>query len=143
MMTYKATNGLSSHFYNFPSLEAAEAYYLDLLGPEYIVTLADPEDQVPDKTPAEKLTERQVFGASLRDKILLDNEAFAVDRNSPLTEAENDALLAKFYLIMVILPAGNLQHALEKIEDVVVDTIYTQTRKDADILALTDFIAAQ
>ena len=101
------------------------------------------EVQVTAKTESEKLAERKDFGQRLVDRYLLTNDAIAKARGEPLTVAESDQQTAKFAGILMILPIGSLRQALEKIQATATDTIYTQDRKDADILALTEFIAAQ
>jgi len=64
-MTYKATNGVTSYRKNFADLAAAQAYYLPILGDKYTVALASSGEQIPEKTEAQKLEERQTFGKEL------------------------------------------------------------------------------
>lgn len=143
MATYKATKGELKVLKNFADLATAEAYFLSTLGADYTVTLADPSEEIAERTDAEKLADRKEFGQSLVDRYLLQNDAIAAERGYPLTVAESDQQTAKFATILMILPIGSLRQALSKIEATATDTIYTQDRKDADVLALTEFIAAQ
>jgi hypothetical protein len=143
MATYKATKGELKVLKNFADLATAEAYFLATLGADYIVSLADPTEQIAERTDAEKLADRKEFGQYLVDRYLLQNDAIAAARGYPLTVAESDQQTAKFATILMILPIGSLRQALSKIQSTAVDSIYAQERKDADILALTEFIAAQ
>jgi hypothetical protein len=143
MATYKATKGELKVLKNFSDLAAAEAYFLAKLGAEYTVKLAEPSEEIAERTDAEKLADRKEFGQSLVDRYLLQNDAIASARGYPLTVEESDQQTAKFATILMILPIGSLRQALSKIQGTAIDTIYTQDRKDADILALTEFIAAQ
>jgi hypothetical protein len=137
MKTFQVQKDNFEKILPFVDLAAAEAHW------NYLQPCIITEVYLPVKTDAEKLAERKEFGQSLVDRYLLQNDAIAAARGYPLTVAESDQQTAKFASIMMILPIGSLRQALAKIQAVAVDTIYTQDRKDADILDLTNFIAAQ
>lgn len=143
MATYKATKGALKVLKNFADLATAEAYFLATLGAEYTVKLAEPSEQIADRTDAEKLNDRQVFGANLLNQYLLDNDAIAEARGYPLTVAESNQQASKFSSVMGVLPLGSLRQALAIITATATDDIFTQVRKDAYILALNTFIDSQ
>jgi hypothetical protein len=143
MQTYKATNGVTSYLKNFADLAAAQAYFLPILGDKYTVTLASAGEQIPEKTEAQKLDERQVFGKQLLNDYLMDNDAIAKERGFPFTVEETAQQAQKFQLVMGILPLGSLKQSLDVISITATDTIFTQERKDKYIAALQNFILGQ
>jgi hypothetical protein len=143
-MTYKASDGIHTYLKNFGSLVNAQSYFSGIgLGPEYEITEASASEQIPDKTDAEKLAERQDFGTNLLNKYLLDNDAIAAARGEPLTVTESNQQAAKFQAVMGVLPLGSLRQALAIIQATATDTIFTQERKDNYIAQLNNFLAGQ
>jgi hypothetical protein len=143
MATYKATKGGLKILKNFADLAAAQAYFLAEVGSEYTVKLAEPSEQITERTDAEKLADRKEFGQSLVDRYLLDNDALAEARGYPLTVTESNQQSAKFQAVIGVLPLGSLRQALAIITATATDGIFTQPRKDAYILALNEFIDSQ
>jgi hypothetical protein len=144
MPTYKATKIGEPVFYkNCVDLAAAETYFIATIGTGFTIKLAEPNEQMPDKTDAEKLAERQSFGTNLLNQYLLDNDAIAAARGEPLTVTESNQQAAKFQAVMGVLPLGSLRQALAIIQATPTDTIFTQERKDNYIAQLTNFIASQ
>jgi len=142
MKTYKATLGPNSYLQNFADLTAAKAYFEPLL-PGCTVKEADAADQIPVKSDAEKLTERQTFGKQLLNEYLIDNDLIASQRGYPFTIEETVQQAQKFQLVMGILPLGSLKQCLTIIEGTAIDTIFTQERKDKYIASLNQFITGE
>lgn len=143
MQSYNATNGVISYFKNFADLDTAKAYFLSILGDKYNVSLASASEQIPAKTEAQKLDERQTFGKELLNQYLIDNDAIASQRGYAFTIEETVQQATKFQLVMGILPLGSLKQCFTIISGTAIDTIFTQTRKDAYILALNNYINIQ
>jgi hypothetical protein len=124
----------------FSKLEDAQAWAFGYFGDGYTITDLGP---VPQKSEAEKLSERQDFGKQLLNDYLMDNDAIAKERGFPFTVEETAQQATKFQLVMGILPLGSLKQSLDVISVTATDTIFTQERKDKYIAALQNFILGQ
>jgi hypothetical protein len=137
MKTFQVRKDNFEQELKFEDLAAAEAYW------NYLQPCTIQEVPTIVKTDAEKLADRQTFGIDLRDKYLLDNDAIVEARGYPMTLEESNQQAAKFSTVMAVLPIGSLRQSLAIISATATDVIFTQERKDAYILLLTEFIAAQ
>ena len=140
MQTYKATNGVTSYLKNFADLETAKAYFLPILGDKYTVTLASESEQIPTKTPSQKLFERQEFGKLMVIEYYLDNDALAAQAGSPMDSALSYTLANQFNGLKVLLEGGSIIQAKDIITAMTTDSIFTQERKDKYLGMINAFL---
>lgn len=143
MTTYLISKGDWSQPREFDNIEDAKSWALANVGKDCTVIIAGLNDQIKPISEAEKLSNRQTFGKELLNQYLMDNDAIAAARGYPFTIEETVQQATKFQLVMGILPLGSLKQCLTVITNTAIDTIFTQTRKDAYILALNNYINNQ
>lgn len=125
MKTYKAQKDYISYFKNFGSLQDAENYFYLNLGNDYIISLADDNEQIPILTPIQRLQLDIDFGNQLINSFLEDNRNYGY-----ISLQDSMILLEKFNNIEKLSRLGAIRDVKVLMENVVVDNIFTQERKD-------------
>jgi len=137
MQTYNITNGKITYTIDFESLADAQSF-ADGLGVGYTATLAPPNEQIPPITGAERVQMVLDFGNELKVTFLNDNQSSPL---FPFTEAQNNALMAKFQTILSFAQVGSILQISEILPSIVIDEIFTQARKDNYIAMCANFLA--
>ena len=137
MQTYNITNGKITYTIDFASLADAQSF-ADGLGVGYTATLAPPNEQIPPITGAERVQMGLEFGDELKVTFLNDNQSSPL---FPFTEAQNNALMAKFQTILSFAQVGSILQISEILPSIVIDEIFTQARKDNYIAMCANFLA--
>ena len=137
MQTYSITNGKITYTIDFESLADAQSF-ADGLGVGYTATLAPPNEQIPPITGAERVQMVLDFGNELKVTFLNDNQSSPL---FPFTEAQNNALMAKFQTILSFAQVGSILQISEILPSIVIDEIFTQARKDNYIAMCANFLA--
>ena len=122
MNTYKFSRLGGSFFMDFSNFAEAEAFSL-LLEPMIVEEL--PTE--PSLDIAQKLESDKSFCLYLTDRFTKQN------RESGITEAESLALLVKFKDILSMAQVGAINSVYLLLQNVEIDSIYTQARKDEDL----------
>ena len=134
MQTYKIYKDFWACFKNFNSLEDAQIY-ADSLGSGYIAELASPEDQIPILTPTERLPLDIDFGNQLINTFLEDNRNYGY-----ISIQDSITLLNKFNDIEKLCRLGSIKDVQTLMQNVIVDNIFTQERKDKYLQMITDYL---
>jgi hypothetical protein len=137
MQTYKITNGIATYTKNFASLQDAQTF-ADSLGEGYTATLAPPSEQIPPITGRERVQMGLDFGNELTFTFLDDNQSSAF---YPFTEAQNNALMAKFQSVLAFAQVGSIRQISDMLPSIATDEIFTQARKDNYITMCANFLA--
>lgn len=128
MNSYKFTR--TSFFYmSFSSFEEAEAFSL-LLEP----MIVEEEPIKPSLDIAQKLESDKAFCLYLTDRFSKQN------REAGITEPEALALLAKFKDILSMAQVGAINSVYLLLQNVDIDAIYTQARKDKDLSDIENYL---
>ena len=137
MPTYKIQKENWETLQNFPSLEAAQTF-ADSLGQGYTATLAPPSEQIPPITGRERVQMGLDFGNELTFTFLDDNQSSPL---YPFTEAQNNALMAKFQSVLSFAQVGSIRQISDMLPSIATDEIFTQARKDNYIAMCANFLA--
>lgn len=137
MQTYNIKKGDWTNTQNFASLEDAQAF-ADSLGEGYTATLAPPSEQIPPITGKERVQMGLAFGVELTITFLEDNQTSAF---YPFTEAQNNALMAKFQSVLAFAQVGSIRQISDMLPNIVTDEIFTHARKDNYIALCANFLA--
>ncbi len=120
----------------------ADSYFVD----GYTIADLGP---VIEPTESEKLAARQTFGKELLNEYLIDNDLISKAWGRPFTPTETAQQAGKFLVIangvvvttiQELLTLGSLTQALAIMQNIVVDDIFTQERKDKYINKLSQFL---
>jgi hypothetical protein len=130
MNVYKIYNSLKSYFKRFDTIEEAQAY-ADSLGEGYSVEFV--EEYTPP-TAEERLALDTDFCTFLVNRFNILN------REAGVTEPEALALLAKFKDILSMAQVGAINSVYLLLQNVEVDSIYTQARKDKDLSDIENYL---
>lgn len=128
MNSYKFTR-ISFFYMSFSSFEEAEAFSL-LLEPMVV----EEEPIKPSLDIAQKLESDKAFCLYLTDRFSKQN------REAGVTEPEALALLAKFKDILSMAQVGAINSVYLLLQNVDVDSIYTQARKDKDLSDIENYL---
>lgn len=128
MNSYKFTR-ISFFYMSFSSFEEAEAFSL-LLEP----MIVEEEPIKPSLDIAQKLESDKAFCLYLTDRFSKQN------REAGVTEPEALALLAKFKDILSMAQVGAINSVYLLLQNVDVDSIYTQARKDKDLSDIENYL---
>lgn len=145
-MIYKITNTEQPNWSGFKSYNSlAEAQLaVSAYGPTFSVVEADAVDQIHEKPTEQKIKERiqerKAFGQALEDLFLYDNAMYFATRGTPVTKAESKSLRTKTKDAWENAKVGSLEVCLEELQDIVVDTIFTQERKDKYITMINNYL---
>lgn len=131
MDIYKIKKGNWSGETKAESLEDAQAF-ADSLGEGYTAEYYAP--YVPP-TYEEQLAADVAFCRMLTERFVLEN------RQAGVTTEQSAALLLKFKDIMSMAQIGAVSSVYALLQNVVVDEIYTQARKDRDLQDIENYIA--
>jgi hypothetical protein len=134
MKTYKIYKDFWACFKNFNSLEDAQIY-ADNLGLGYIAELALPEDQIPVLTSLQKLPLDIDFGNQLINTFLEDNRNYGY-----ISIQDSITLLNKFNDIEKLCRLGSIKDVQTLMQNVIVDNIFTQERKDKYLQMITNYL---
>jgi hypothetical protein len=142
MLTYKTTVSGILYRKNFASLELAEAYFEGVFGVGISVKLADPNEQIPDPTPEQRLQKNLDFGQTLKKTFLQDNVDIIIARGYNFTESETSAMDAKFQYFFRLAEYGSIPQIAGLLPSIEVDALFTQARKDKYTQMINDFFAS-
>lgn len=137
MKTYKAYKDLISYFKNFNSLEDAELYFYEKLDNTYTIILAPDNEQISDFNPTseQRLPIDIDFGNQLINQFLLDNREMGY-----ISIQDSIILLNKFNDIEKLSRLGAIKDVKILMQNVIVDNIFTQERKDKYIQMISDYL---
>lgn len=130
MNIYKIYKNNWSVLKRFDTIEEAQAF-ADSLGEGYSVEFI--EEYTPPSV-EERLVLDLDFCTFLVDRFTLEN------REAGITEPEALALLAKFKDILSMCQVGAINSVYLLLQNVDVDTIYTQARKDKDLADIENYL---
>lgn len=131
MNYYKISKDNWSVVKRFDTLEEAQAF-ADSLGEGYTVEYVGP--YVPP-TVAERLDMDMQFCQDLITTFVYDN------REIGTTQAENDALMAKFQTVLAFAQVGAVESINAHLPTIPTDEVFTQERKDKYMQMITDYLA--
>lgn len=135
MKTYKIFKGLDSIFNNFNSLEEAQQWTLDNYDNTWSVTLASDNEQFRPLTIENRLPFDIDFGYQIINEFLKDNRLHGY-----ISIQDSIALLNKFSDIEKLCRLGAIKDVQVLMQGVVVDTIFTQERKDKYLLMINNYL---
>lgn len=131
MNYYKISKDNWSLTKRFDTLEEAQAF-ADSLGTGYTVEYVGP--YTPPSV-AERLAMDMGFCQELINTFVYDN------REMGTTQAQNDALMAKFQTVLAFAQVGAVLSIQVHLPSITVDEVFTQARKDKYIQMITDYLA--
>jgi len=139
MKTYRIVKNNWFTFQNFASLADAQAF-ADGLGAGYTATLAPPSEQIQEVSSADKVSQDLDFGISLIKLFRTDNADYEKANNVQITVPESIALMEKFQGLIGLCQVGAIAEAYAILPGIVIDTIFTQERKDKYLATLQNYL---
>jgi hypothetical protein len=131
MNYYKISKGNWSVTQRYDTLEDAQAF-ADSLGEGYTVEYVGP--YTPPSV-AERLAMDMGFCQELINTFVYDN------REIGTTQAQNDALMAKFQTVLGFAQVGAVLSIEAHLPTIPTDEVFTQARKDKYMQMITDYLA--
>lgn len=129
MNSYKFTRLGGAFYIDFSSFEEALAFALLL---EPMTVEQTPES--PSLSISEKLESDKYFCLYLLDRFTKEN------REAGITDAEAQTLLLKFKDVLSMAQVGAVPSVYSLLQNISIDSIYTQTRKDKDLSDIEKYI---
>ena len=139
MKTYRILKEDGFFLKNFASPELAQAY-ADGLGEEYTAILASENEQIQETSNADKVNQDLDFGISLIKLFRTDNADYEKANNVTITVAESVALMQKFQGLIGFCQVGAIAEAYAILPTIVIDSIFTQERKDKYLTTLQNYL---
>lgn len=135
MKTYKIYKGLDSIFHNFNTIEEAQQWTLDNYDNTWSVILASENEQFRPLTIENRLPFDIDFGYQIINEFLVDNRLYGY-----ISIQDSITLLNKFSDIEKLCRLGAIKDVQVLMENVVVDNIFTQVRKDKYLLMINNYL---
>jgi hypothetical protein len=135
MKTYKIYKGLDSVFHNFNSLAEAEQFVIDNYDNTWSVVLASDSEQITPLTIEDRLPFDIDFGHQIINEFLLDNRLHGY-----ISIQDSINLLNKFSDIEKLSRLGAIKDVEILMQNVIVDDIFTQARKDKYLAMITEYL---
>jgi hypothetical protein len=135
MKTYKIYKGLDSVFHNFNSLAEAEQFVFDNYDNTWSVVLASDSEQIIPLTIEDRLPFDIDFGHQIINEFLLDNRLHGY-----ISIQDSINLLNKFSDIEKLSRLGAIKDVKILMQNVIVDDIFTQARKDKYLAMITEYL---
>jgi hypothetical protein len=135
MKTYKIYKDQNSIFNNFNTLEEAETWALENYDNTWAVELASENQQITPLTIERRLPLDIDFGYQIIGEFLKDNRLYGY---IPIQDSIN--LLNKFSDIEKLCRLGAIKDVQTLMQDVIVDDIFTQERKDKYLSMITEYL---
>lgn len=129
MNSYKFTRSGGSFYMDFSSFEEANSFSL-LLEPMIVEQMANS----PSLSISQKLESDKNFCLYLLDRFTKEN------REAGITEEEAQNLLIKFKEVLSMAQVGAVPSVYSLLQNIVIDSIYTQIRKDKDLSDIQNYI---
>lgn len=135
MPNYKATRKNHYKIYVAANITEAKAIAAQF-GAGWIVEPTN--EPVPTITGSERVQMGLDFGNTLTFTFLDDNQS---SEFYPFTEAQNNALMAKFQSVLSFAQVGSIRQISDMLPSIATDEIFTQARKDNYIAMCANFLA--
>ena len=137
MKTYKIYKGLDSLYHNFNSLTEAQNWTLTNYDSSWSVELAKDNEQITPISIEDRLPFDIDFGHQVINEFLKDNRL-----HGQISIQESINLLNKFSDIEKLCRLGAIKDVQVLMENVVVDNIFTQVRKDKYLLMINNYLSS-